>query len=184
MSLYCGGVNFGSASLAPALQLLIPVYHGQESFSSLSHLVAVNVLMIGVSNIFWVPLANTFGRRPVLIVAMLMSVLASMWCGLAGSFGSLLAARAVQGVGFGPADSVAANVVGEVFFVHERGRAMVCILLPLLQGELLMCCDRRSTQSSSPEALSSAVSAADTSRAFRATSTSSGSRRRFWGSPC
>lgn len=125
MSLYCGGVNFGAAAVAPALQLLIPVYHGQQSFSSLSHLVAVCVLLIGVSNVFWVPLANTFGRRPILIVAMALSVAASAWAGVASTYGSLLAARAVQGVGFGPADTLAANVVGEIFFVHERGRAMV-----------------------------------------------------------
>lgn len=56
---------------------------------------------------------------------MLIGVLASVWCGLATSFDSLLAARAIQGFGFGPADSLAASVIGEIFFVHERGRAMV-----------------------------------------------------------
>ena len=56
---------------------------------------------------------------------MLVGVLASVWCGLATSFDSLLAARAIQGFGFGPADSLAASVIGEIFFVHERGRAMV-----------------------------------------------------------
>lgn len=62
----------------------------------------------------------------MLIAAMLITVLSSMWCGLATTFDSLLAARAVQGFGFGPADSLAANVVGEMYYVHERGRAMVC----------------------------------------------------------
>lgn len=125
MSFYCGAVNFGSAGVAPALQIMAPQL--RQPFNKLSHLVAVNVLLIGVSNIVWVPLANTFGRRPILLLAMLIATLASMWAGLCGSqeFDSLLAARAVQGLGFGPADSIAANVVGEIFFVHQRGRAMV-----------------------------------------------------------
>jgi len=29
---------------------------------------------------------------------------------------------------FGPADSIAPDVIGEVFFVHERGRAIVGVL--------------------------------------------------------
>lgn len=48
-----------------------------------------------------------------------------MWAGLAKSFDSLLAARLFMGIGGGPADAVAPDVVGEVFFVHQRGRAMV-----------------------------------------------------------
>ncbi|KAK4503264.1 hypothetical protein PRZ48_006692 [Zasmidium cellare] len=116
MSLYAFTANFGSASLAPALTSLLPVFHGTQSFASLSHLVAYNVLLIGLSNIFWVPLASTFGSRPVLIAAMSVGVAASVWCGVEGRFGALLAARALQGVGFGPADSVAASVVGETIY--------------------------------------------------------------------
>jgi hypothetical protein len=30
-----------------------------------------------------------------------------------------------MGIGGGPADAVAPDVVGEIFFVHQRGRVMV-----------------------------------------------------------
>jgi hypothetical protein len=55
-----------------------------------------------------------------------------MWAGLAKSFDSLLAARLFMGAGGGPADAVAPDVVGEVFFVHQRGRAMVSMVVPFL----------------------------------------------------
>lgn len=80
---------------------------------------------MGASNIWWTPLANTFGRRPIMLISLLLLTLASMWAGLAKSFESLLAARLFMGIGGGPADAVAPDVVGEVFFVHQRGRAMV-----------------------------------------------------------
>lgn len=80
---------------------------------------------MGASNIWWTPLANTFGRRPIILISLLLLTLASMWAGLAKSFDSLLAARFFMGIGGGPADAVAPDVVGEVFFVHQRGRAMV-----------------------------------------------------------
>lgn len=134
MSLFCFFANFGSAGLAPALPIMEYQILPPLPFSKLSHLIAVNVLLIGTSNIFWVPLANTFGRRPILIVSMLLCVFSSMWCGLAKSYGSLLAARAVQGIGFGPADTIAPDVIGEIFFVHERGRALAIYTFWLASG--------------------------------------------------
>ena len=130
MSIYCFAVNFATAGVAPALTLILvqlprPANTAPPGFGKLTHLVAFNVLMIGLGNIIWVPLSNIIGRRPVLILTMMILVAASAWCAVADSFESLLAARVVQGFGMGPADSIAANVVGEIFFVHERGRAMV-----------------------------------------------------------
>jgi MFS family permease len=81
--------------------------------------------MLGASNLWWVPLANTFGRRPVILVSLLVLVFSSMWAALATSFNSLLVARLFMGIGGGPADAVAPDTVGEIFFVHQRGRAMV-----------------------------------------------------------
>lgn len=70
-----------------------------------------------------------------MLLSLLLLTLASMWAGLAKSFESLLAARLFMGIGGGPADAVAPDVVGEVFFVHQRGRAMVsattCFRWPL-----------------------------------------------------
>ncbi|KAK3710904.1 hypothetical protein LTR37_009925 [Vermiconidia calcicola] len=54
---------------------------------------------------------------------MVFFTFASVWCGLASSFDSLLAARAVQGMA-GAVYTVAPTVIAEVFFLHERGRAM------------------------------------------------------------
>ena len=127
MSLFCFATNFASSGLAPALPIMEFQILPPLPFSKLSQLIAVNVLLQGTSNIIWVPLANTFGRRPILILSMLLSTLGSVWCGVATSFGSLLAARAVQGFGFGPAETVSPDIVGEIFFVHERGRAMVSL---------------------------------------------------------
>ena len=128
MSVHPFVVNVTSASLSSA----IPIYAASpifglppKPFSQLSYLIAVNNLMLGFSNLWWVPLANTFGRRPVILSSLLLLILSSMWAGLTTNFNSLLAARLVMGIGGGPADAVSPDVVGEIFFVHQRGRAMV-----------------------------------------------------------
>jgi MFS family permease len=94
----------------------------------------INVILLGASNIIWVPLGNCYGRRPVLVIATLIMTMGSLWCGLATSFDSLMAARAIQGLGGGPADTLAPDILGEIFFVHERGRAMVEFSRPPLMS--------------------------------------------------
>ncbi|KAK4542949.1 hypothetical protein LTR36_005947 [Oleoguttula mirabilis] len=137
MGLFSFIANFGSSGLAPALEILEYQLLPPQPISKLSYLVAVCVLMQGCSNVFWVPLANAFGRRPILILSMLMGVFFSVWCGLADGFGSLLAARALQGVAFAPADTIAPDVIGEIFFVHQRGRALAIYTLFLAGGSFV-----------------------------------------------
>ena len=97
----------------------------------------VSTLLLGTSNIFWVPLGNIFGRRPILIISLVFLVLTSVWCGLATSFGSLLAARAMQGAASGPVYTFAPEITGDVFFHHERGRAMVAYTMCLAAGPFI-----------------------------------------------
>ena len=81
--------------------------------------------MLGAANLWWVPLANTFGRRPVILVSLLLLTLSSMWAGLAHGFDNLLAARTFMGIGGAAADTVSPTIAGEIFFRHQHGRAMV-----------------------------------------------------------
>lgn len=108
-----------------------------QPFSQLTQLIAVSVLMMGASNIFWVPLSNIFGRRPVLLVATLLMTLSSMWGGLAPSFSSLLASRVFQGTGAGPSETTAPALIGEVFFLDSRGRAMAVYTTFLSLGSII-----------------------------------------------
>ncbi|KAF9698729.1 hypothetical protein EKO04_003268 [Ascochyta lentis] len=140
MSVHPFVVNVTSATLSSAL----PVYAASpifglppKSFSKLNYLVAVNILMVGASNLWWVPLANTFGRRPVTLGSLLLLILSSMWAGLTTDFNSFLVARIFIGIGGGPSDAVSPEVVGEIFFVHQRGRAMAIYTVFLSTGSLV-----------------------------------------------
>lgn len=59
MSLWAFTANWASATVASALQIMAFQIRSQPSFADLSRLVAVNVLMIGLSNIVWVPMVST-----------------------------------------------------------------------------------------------------------------------------
>ncbi|KAH6888108.1 major facilitator superfamily transporter [Thelonectria olida] len=137
-SLFAFAGNFLSASIAPALQLL---YHGfvppTRSFTELTYYISVSSLFLGASNIVWVPLSNIFGRRPVLLVATLLMTLSTLWCALAQSYESLFAARVFQAIGGGASETVSPAIVGEVFFLHERGRAMAIYTVFLAGGPIV-----------------------------------------------
>jgi MFS family permease len=84
-----------------------------------------NVLVLGLGNIIWVPMANIFGRRLILVLS--TSILfAATACGIPFSgFMPTLIIRIVQGFGSSASETVTPAVVGDLFFVHERGSWMV-----------------------------------------------------------
>lgn len=60
-----------------------------------------------------------------MLVATLLMTVFTVWCALATSYNSLIAARIFQAMGGAAADTVAPSLIGDVYFIHERGRAMV-----------------------------------------------------------
>lgn len=70
------------------------------------------------------PLANCFGRRPVVIVCGIVCVLANVWQALVTSFPSFIGARVVSGLGAAANESIMPVVVCDLLFVHQRGRSM------------------------------------------------------------
>jgi EmrB/QacA subfamily drug resistance transporter len=70
----------------------------------------------------WGKLADLRGRKPVLLAGVALFLLGSTACGAAGSMATLIAWRAVQGLGAGAMQPVTFTIVGDLFDVHERGR--------------------------------------------------------------
>ena len=57
--------------------------------------------MLGIGNMFWVPLASKFGKRASLLVSTLLQFFVMIWLAEAKSFPSLLGARILQGFAAG-----------------------------------------------------------------------------------
>lgn len=69
-------------------------------------------------------LGDRFGPRPVFVAGLVVFTLASLACGLAGSVGVLIAARAVQGVGGALMTPQTMAMITRVFPAQRRGAAM------------------------------------------------------------
>ena len=103
----------------PALRESLGASMGQIQLTLTSLLLA-----FGISQLFWGPLSDRFGRRPILLWGMGAYVLASVACVVAPSIDWLIAARAVQGIAMGAAVMAARAIVRDLFEPHEGAQVM------------------------------------------------------------
>lgn len=82
----------------------------------------VAILVLGFSNLLWVPVATTLGRRPVALLSSLICAASSIWRARATSYGSFMGACILNGLAAGPCETLMPQVIADIIFLHERGR--------------------------------------------------------------
>src|SRR5699024_12287198 len=68
-------------------------------------------------------LGDKFGPRTVYLSGLVVFTLTSLWCALAGSIGSLILARAIQGLGASMMTPQTMAVITRTFPADRRGQA-------------------------------------------------------------
>lgn len=91
--------------------------------------VSANAFSAGASGILTAGFADRFDRKKLLLFFYSGFLLGTLWCGLATSFESLLAARIVTGLFGGVIGSIVMAIAADLFEPALRGRVM-----GLLQG--------------------------------------------------
>ena len=94
------------------------------SVSELEWVVNAYALTFGVLLLTGGKLADLLGRRLIFITGMVVFTAASLWCGLAGSANSLIAARTVQGVGAALMNPATLGILTTAFPPRQRGTAI------------------------------------------------------------
>jgi DHA1 family bicyclomycin/chloramphenicol resistance-like MFS transporter len=106
----------------PALPALRAHFNGSVSAVQLT----LSVLMVsfGISQLVWGPVADRFGRRPVLLVGLTIYTVAAIVGALAPTMAILIAARAVQGIGMAAAMVCGRAMVRDLFEPHQGTHVM------------------------------------------------------------
>ncbi|KAL1863853.1 hypothetical protein VTK73DRAFT_6353 [Phialemonium thermophilum] len=99
-----------------------------------AYVTSLFILCAGLSTIFWNPVSNVYGRRPVYILTVAVGAAMSAASGAARSYGQLLAFRCLNGFFGGVPLGLGSATVCDMFFAHERGLYMGVYTVTLITG--------------------------------------------------
>lgn len=118
-----------------SMTALIPAYSAMaEEFGTTEHdctyLTLVQVIVLGIAPLAWGPLATVYGRRPVFLVSLIMSMIGNIACGVSPNYGAIMVFRASVAFFLSPANVLGSAVVTDMFFRTERARGVgICTLM-------------------------------------------------------
>lgn len=118
------------SSILAANTLTLSLYF-RKDFSQIALLTGYNLMGVGIAGIFVVPTARVWGKRHLYLFGTVLLIISSVWAGVSPTYGSLLGARIVQGFSIAPFEALLNATVGDLYFVHERGKRMALSNLAL-----------------------------------------------------
>ena len=121
MGIYAATSNLMTSGMSAFLPAVAASYNNDPKTHDL---VLWPAFFMGVGNLISIPVAHAIGRRPVYLVSTLMVAFGCLWCAKSGSLESHIGGRDIMSVGAGTAEALCPIIVQEVFFLHERGKAI------------------------------------------------------------
>lgn len=103
----------------PSIMAKLGTGYGTVIWVTSSYLLAYAVPLLVAGR-----LGDRFGPKNLYLVGLAVFTAASLWCGLAGTIGMLIAARMVQGIGAGLLTPQTLSTITRIFPPERRGMAM------------------------------------------------------------
>ncbi|KAI9781388.1 MAG: hypothetical protein M1839_005982 [Geoglossum umbratile] len=125
-----------AATLVPILAANTVTFtlYFHRNFTQIALLTGFHLCGCGVAGVLFVASARVWGKRHLYLLGAVLLVASSIWAGRSRSYKSLVWARILQGVAVAPFEALVNASVGDLFFVHERGKRMALSNLSLFGG--------------------------------------------------
>ncbi|MDQ7993861.1 MAG: MFS transporter [Propionicimonas sp.] len=108
---------------ATILATAVPSVVGElGQFEQFPWLFSSYMLAQAVSVPIYSKLADTIGRKPIILIGVALFLLGSILCGLAWNMTALILFRIVQGLGAGAVAPMSMTIVGDLYTVEERAQ--------------------------------------------------------------
>ncbi|KAI1907053.1 hypothetical protein LOZ53_002036 [Ophidiomyces ophidiicola] len=109
-----------------------------RTFTDIALLTGYHLCAVGIAGFLFVPTARIWGKRHLFLLGNVIIIFSSAWGGASGkNYKSLLAARIFQGIGLAPFEALVNAAVGDLYYVHERGKRMAVSNVALFGGAFL-----------------------------------------------
>ncbi|CAG8908534.1 unnamed protein product [Penicillium egyptiacum] len=123
--------SFDSTTLSVALPIIATDLGGSttEAFwAGTSYLLACTILML-----IWVTLSDAFGRRPIMLIALLVFTVGAIVCAVSHNWPAMLAGRTIQGLGGGGLIALTTVLITDLVPLRDRARfyALVSVIWAL-----------------------------------------------------
>ncbi|TCD61488.1 hypothetical protein EIP91_008371 [Steccherinum ochraceum] len=123
---------FVSGSFIPSLPQIAKEFNSTGPIINLA--VSASVFAACFGSLFWAVYSGYYGRKPVYLVATLISCIGSVGVALAPSVASLIFFRIFQAAGASSGFSNSMGVIGDVYALEERGTATGVFFAGVLLG--------------------------------------------------
>jgi EmrB/QacA subfamily drug resistance transporter len=120
LMLSTGLVAIDGTIIATAVPSIVKDIGGAAAFP---WLFSVYLLVQAVSVPVYAKLADTIGRKPIMLIGIGLFLLGSILCGFAWSMPALIAFRVVQGFGAGAVQPMSITIAGDIYTLEERAKA-------------------------------------------------------------
>ena len=113
-------VAMDATIVATTVHTIVGEIGGREQYP---WLFSVYMLTAAVTTPVYAKLADTLGRKPVIIFGILLFMVASVLCGVAWNMPALIVGRALQGLGGGAIMPISITIMGDIYSLAERAVA-------------------------------------------------------------
>ncbi|KAI5236361.1 MFS general substrate transporter [Aureobasidium subglaciale] len=126
----------------------------RTNINNLNYAGAVMLLLLGVGNVFFVPLSNSkselhleqenhtdtlteFGRRSIYIWTLLLVLVSEIWMAVSKQYGEYWGVEILRGLGSAPFEALPAISISDIYFAHERGGKLSAYVFGLAFGSFV-----------------------------------------------
>lgn len=109
----------------PALPKMVDNFNTTPSLINLT--LTFFFIFYAIGTIFWGPLSDKYGRKPILITGMSIYIVSSILCVFSGNVYELIAFRILQSIGCGAATAVATAIVKDVYTGKKRVKIIAIV---------------------------------------------------------
>jgi len=132
---HAGMASWCASGFIPAFQQMSLFFH--RPISEMTYLVGAYTLMMGFGALLWNPLADRFGRRPILVLSLAGCLIATCGVAVSKSYASIMVARIFQGLGVCAPLSLGAAYMKEMYPPKNRGTALGIWTLSITCGPFI-----------------------------------------------